>query len=110
MSTRRTRRRGAEPAPVRRPRQPTDHLLELLTYSGWPLTVGELREHGISAPAQTIYELQLAGYEIDRVPVRHDGHCDSGYRLHPPPLDDPGRAESAPSYFSRRRTITPSAG
>jgi hypothetical protein len=39
------------------------------------LTMAALREHRVQAPAQAIYELQLDGYEIDRVP------CESGDRL-----------------------------
>ena len=48
-------------------------------------TIGELRERGIHAPAQAIYELQLAGYEIDRVSVpRSDGRPSMCYRLSAP--------------------------
>jgi biotin operon repressor len=32
-----------------------------------PLSLPELRERGIANPAAVIYELELAGYEIDRV-------------------------------------------
>jgi biotin operon repressor len=32
-----------------------------------PLGLPELRERGIASPAAVIYELELAGYEIDRV-------------------------------------------
>jgi len=39
------------------------------------LSMVALREHGVQAPGQAIYELQLDGYEIDRVP------CESGDRL-----------------------------
>jgi hypothetical protein len=52
------------------------------------MTIPELREHGIEAPGQEIYALQLAGYRIDRVAVRpRGGHWSQGYRLHsdPPP-------------------------
>lgn len=46
------------------------------------MTIAELREHGIGAPAQAIYELQLAGWQVDRVPVTQgDGAGASGYRL-----------------------------
>lgn len=46
------------------------------------MTIAELREHGIEAPAQAIYELQLAGWQVDRVPVTQgDGAGASGYRL-----------------------------
>jgi hypothetical protein len=33
------------------------------------VTITELRERGIAAPAQAIYTLQLTGYEVDRVPI-----------------------------------------
>ena len=47
-----------------------------------PVTIAALRERGVKAPAQAVYELQLAGYEIDRVPCRcSDGHTTQGYRL-----------------------------
>jgi len=53
------------------------------------LTIAVLRERGVEAPALTVYELQLAGYEIDRVPCGcSDGHTTLGYRL---------RASSAPA-------------
>ena len=32
-----------------------------------PMSLPELRERGIANPAAVIYELELAGYEIDRV-------------------------------------------
>jgi biotin operon repressor len=32
-----------------------------------PVSLPELRERGIGNPAAVIYELELAGYEIDRV-------------------------------------------
>lgn len=46
------------------------------------LTIAALRERGIEAPALTLYELQLAGYEIERVLyVDADGHTSPSYRL-----------------------------
>ena len=46
------------------------------------LTIAALREHGVQAPAQAIYELQLDGYEIDRVPCESsDRRMTIGYRL-----------------------------
>ena len=46
------------------------------------LTIAALRERGVEAPALIVYELQLAGYEIERVHVRQpDGHVSLGYRL-----------------------------
>ena len=47
------------------------------------LTVATLRGHGIRAPGQAVYDLQVAGYVIDRVScVGADGHSALGYRLH----------------------------
>lgn len=49
---------------------------------GAALTMAALREHGVQAPAQAIYELRLDGYEIDRVPCEDsDRHTTIGYRL-----------------------------
>jgi hypothetical protein len=46
------------------------------------LTIAALRERGIGTPAMSVYELQLAGYEIERVPCEHpDGHTTLGYEL-----------------------------
>ena len=46
------------------------------------LTMAALREQGVQAPAQAIYELQLDGYKIDRVPCENsDRHTTIGYRL-----------------------------
>ncbi len=60
-------------------------LLELLENDrNEPLTIAAMRERGIEAPAQAIYTLQLAGYQIDRMSVQptNDHHV-SGYRLSP---------------------------
>ena len=43
-----------------------------------PVSLPELRERGIGNPAAVIYELELAGYEIDR--VHHHGRL-LGVRL-----------------------------
>lgn len=40
-----------------------------------------MRERGIAAPAQVIYALQLAGYDIDRGPVHRSSRAPLGYRL-----------------------------
>jgi hypothetical protein len=46
------------------------------------VTMAALREHGVHAPAQAIYELQLDGYKIDRLPCESsDRHTTIGYRL-----------------------------
>ena len=58
-----------------------------------PLGLPELRERGIGNPASVIYELELAGYEIDRV-HRHGRLV--GVRLAP-------GAEARPDGVRRRR-------
>ena len=51
------------------------------------LTIAALRERGIETPAIRVYELQVAGYEIERVPCeRPDGHTTLGYRLRAAPV------------------------
>jgi len=48
------------------------------------VTISELRERGIEAPAQAIYTLRLTGYQIERVPIRRpNGRNTAGYRLRP---------------------------
>jgi hypothetical protein len=72
------------------------HLLEVLARTGRPTTVDELRREGVAAPAQGIYDLQLAGYEVDRVAVGEaPGRLASGYRLRTPVLDARERDELA---------------
>jgi hypothetical protein len=45
-----------------------DAVLRALREAGdRPVSLAELRERGIANPAAVIYELELAGYEIDRV-------------------------------------------
>jgi biotin operon repressor len=45
-----------------------DAVLRVLRDAGdRPVSLAELRERGIANPAAVIYELELAGYEIDRV-------------------------------------------
>ena len=51
------------------------------------LTIAALREHGVKAPAQAVYDLQLGGYVIDRVTCTGEGGQRSiGYRLHVSPV------------------------
>jgi hypothetical protein len=51
------------------------------------LTIAALREHGVRAPAQAVYDLQLGGYVIDRVTCTGPGGQGSfGYRLHVAPV------------------------
>jgi hypothetical protein len=54
------------PSTLARRRQ--DNVLRVLREAGdRPVSLAELRERGIGGPAAVIYELELAGYEIDRV-------------------------------------------
>jgi hypothetical protein len=56
------------------------------------MTIRELREHGVKAPAQGMYDLQLAGYVIDRLRARDEaGHQTVGYRLNTEPQTMPDR-------------------
>ena len=56
-------------------------LLELLEQDGHdPVSIAELRERGISAPAHAIYMLQLAGYPVASV-RRGDQPGRRAYRL-----------------------------
>lgn len=77
------RRRSAQPAL----RPPADHaaarLLALLLRDGDAgLTIAQIHERGIEAPAQALYALQLAGYEIERTPLLcHDGYSVVRYRV-----------------------------
>jgi biotin operon repressor len=49
-------------------RQRQETLLRVLRDAGdRPVGLPELRERGIANPAAMIYELEIAGYEIDRV-------------------------------------------
>jgi hypothetical protein len=57
------------------------------------LSIAELHDRGISAPAHAIYMLQLAGYEVGPAPVGLDGgRPDGAFRLHA----DPPRTSVAP--------------
>jgi hypothetical protein len=59
------------------------------------VTITTMLEHGIETPAQVIYALQLAGYDIDRTPVLGNPCGPLGYRLRRgiPRLD--GRADAS---------------
>lgn len=49
-------------------RRRQDSVLRVLRDAGdRPVSLPELRERGIANPAAVIYELELAGYRIDRV-------------------------------------------
>jgi len=45
------------------------------------VTITTMLEHGIETPAQVIYALQLAGYDIDRAPALGNPRGPLGYRL-----------------------------
>jgi len=46
------------------------------------MTIAALHAHGIRSPAQSVYDLQLAGYPIDRFRLNHDsGRSSVQYRL-----------------------------
>lgn len=62
-------------------------LLELLGGEGSDaLTIAELRDRGVQMPGQAIYELELAGYPVERVRLRlTESHRTIGYRLGGPP-------------------------
>ena len=50
------------------------------------VTIDALRERGVNAPAQLMYDLQLAGYRIDRISCADlGGHRTFGHRLHGSP-------------------------
>ena len=72
-------------------RQRQEIVLRVLREAGdRPVSLPELRERGIGNPAAVIYELELAGYEIDR--VHHHGRL-LGVRLgtEREPRVEPGR-------------------
>jgi hypothetical protein len=83
------------------------HVLALLEGNrAGSLTIATLRERGVKAPAQAVYDLQLAGYAIDRVSHTGPGGQRSfGYRLNVSPAgetftglrdaDDDGIVQSA---------------
>ena len=57
------------------------------------LTIADLRERGLKAPAQAVYELQLAGYVIDRVYFQdQDGRRSLGYCLRASSASRPDRS------------------
>jgi len=94
IQAQRTRARGPEPESSWR--RDAARLLALLeTQPHDAVTIATMREHGIETPAQVIYALQLAGYEIDRAPAPGNPCGPSGYRLRSgiPRLD--GRADAS---------------
>ncbi len=77
------------------------HALELLRGRGDELlTIAELHADGVRAPAQALYELELAGYRLDRIRTHGAAGVGAlGYRLNDPSGGDPARA--APAGGSR---------
>jgi hypothetical protein len=62
----RSRENARVPSDLARRRQ--ESLLRALRDTGdQPVSLAELRERGIANPAAVLYELELAGWEIDRV-------------------------------------------
>lgn len=53
------------------------------------VTIAALRERGVKAPAQAVYDLQLLGHAIDRVSCTNlNGDRTLEYRLHGSPWRD----------------------
>ncbi|MGZ4286743.1 MAG: hypothetical protein ACXVW5_21310 [Solirubrobacteraceae bacterium] len=53
------------------------------------VTIAALRDRGVKAPGQAVYDLQLLGHAIDRVSCTDPhGHRTFGYRLHGSPWGD----------------------
>ena len=77
-----------------------ERLLALLEHDhDRALTIAELRARGVEAPAQAIYALQLAGYEIDRVAANTIDPQQRGYRLRTPAQYLNGRSgDLSPAY------------
>jgi hypothetical protein len=65
--------------------------LELLTGADGPVSFAELRAAGVTHPAHSVYELQLAGHHIEQVP--------GGVRL----LEEPPKASPPPRRGRVRR-------
>ena len=59
------------------------------------VTIASMREHGIESPAQVIYALQLAGYDIDRAPPPGNSCGPPGYRLRSGIPNFDGRADAS---------------
>ena len=59
------------------------------------MTIAAIRERGIDTPAQVIYALQLAGYDIDRAPVLGNPCGPLGYRLRNGIPRSGGRADAS---------------
>ena len=73
-----------------------------------PVGMGQLVGAGITSPAQRIYELELAGYRIERVRVADpDGKRPvMGYRLADRPAPPPRRRSWLARLRLRRLTVS----
>jgi hypothetical protein len=61
------------------------------------ISIGDLRDIGVRAPGQAVYDLQLAGYQIDRVShITADGLPTVGYRLHHAAAREPDQVAISP--------------
>ncbi len=95
------RRRARQPEPDSSWDRDAARLLALLEDNpDDALTIADMRELGIPTPAQVIYALQLAGYDIDRAAVHGNPPGRPGYRLRTvtPPID--GQATAPPRACS----------
>ncbi len=71
------------------------------------VTVAALRERGVRAPAQAVYDLQLAGFAIDRITsTGPGGRTTSGYRLGNPEHGELDQNADRPGARPRRRRTT----
>jgi len=99
-----------------KPHTPTDpdaaRLLTLLqNHPHHTLTIATIRAHGITTPAQNIYTLQLAGYDIDRAPPHENPNGPPGYRLNPATPhtnQQPNTPDTEPADTPRPQPQTPS--
>jgi len=74
--------RASQPEPERAWDRAAARLLALLADNPHDaLTIAAMRERGIDTPAQVIYALQLAGYDIERTPGAGNPCGPPGYRL-----------------------------
>lgn len=89
------------PAPVGTTVSPEgERLLALLhAAAGEAVSLAELRDHSVHAPAQAAYELQLDGYDVARVEhAGGSGRSEPGYRLRPvSAVTKSGRGEGTPA-------------
>jgi len=82
MTVQARRARTRRPEPLSRWDHDASRLLAMLEDNPTcALTIDDMRERGIAAPAQVIYGLQLAGYDIDRLSIHASSRGPLGYRL-----------------------------